>query len=686
MLLENLGIGEILKVKNVNANVSEPVPPELEILSIDENQADGRSFGYNYTNAFNKTLSKYNKYCSFAFKYNHVRKRNSRKKSAPLYTVKAECTITGCPVTAAIKTFDKCDTLNIAFEGILHLIGECKARRRIDKEKEDLDLELGDNPNRKTLYLYNKNMENIDGDSFGAGNLTGAGVTPNSIHVAASRVRKRHNTMDGIINDVLRIQSQLEEDDRLNDGKNSRKVFGYVHYPSISGSGIQITLTDEVLIRLYHLVAPYSPLYFDATGPVIRAIPWLKNKNGNPKRTLLYSLVIAYPCGNVPPIALVDYITSEHHIFSIMQPFLRLKELEQKIYVSGSWNISPNMIVTDYSAAMIQAVVQEMTGYTLQSYLQKTSDLIQGGNEDNSINTFVHICSFHFLKLNRENLKKLYTAQEHKKKIHFCQRVLGSLICCHLLKDSTPMSEHFATVVTARIHNEVVENSLKYLERSIIEFKEVEKHLERFEDTTLNEGNITGLPSCKGWNMFWEEKRKKYMTNYASVSENNTVDANVFFMPAYFTYLLKYLPRIALWSNILEKHLSQKMTSKKCKLDRMTNANVELYFKLKKENKDDINLSVGKFILKSHESRKSNQRRFVQNFVKKSTKIQNEKTSFLKEIFVYCHLFLLKKMLHVKMKKLRKIKQLKQIQQKKCQVLCKRIGKSNVFYMIPLIN
>ena len=87
--------------------------------------------------------------------------------------------------------------LNIAFEGdVIHPIGEYNARRRIDKEKEDLDLAQEDNPNRKTLYLYNKNIANIDGDSFDAGNLTGAGVTPNSIHVAASGVTKKHNTMD----------------------------------------------------------------------------------------------------------------------------------------------------------------------------------------------------------------------------------------------------------------------------------------------------------------------------------------------------------------------------------------------------------------------------------------------------------------------------------------------------------
>ena len=72
-------------MENVNGNVSEPVPPELEILPTYKNQAGRRSFGYNYTNVFNRILSKYNKYCCFAFKYNHVRKHNSRKKSARLY-------------------------------------------------------------------------------------------------------------------------------------------------------------------------------------------------------------------------------------------------------------------------------------------------------------------------------------------------------------------------------------------------------------------------------------------------------------------------------------------------------------------------------------------------------------------------------------------------------------------------
>ena len=51
--------------------------------------------------------------------------------------------------------------------------------------------------------------------------------------------------------------------------------------------------------------------------------------------------------------------------------------------------------------------------------------------------------------------------------------------------------------VASQSHNEVVENFIKYLERLITEVKKAETVFERFEDTTLNEGNLTELPPCK---------------------------------------------------------------------------------------------------------------------------------------------------------------------------------------------
>ena len=166
---------------------------------------------------------------------------------------------------------------------------------------------------------------------------------------------------------------------------------GYIrfrHPNNVDNRSINTTSCSHSFNRV---VPSYSTLYFDAKGTAIQAILWLKNENDNPKRILLYSLVIVHPCGNVPLIVLVGYITSKHNTSLIRKPFLGLKELEQKSYGSIS-NISPNFIVTDYSTAMIQSVIQEMIGYTLQSYLQKTYDLTQGGNEDNITNTTLHIC------------------------------------------------------------------------------------------------------------------------------------------------------------------------------------------------------------------------------------------------------------------------------------------------------
>ena len=51
-------------------------------------------------------------------------------------------------------------------------------------------------------------------------------------------------------------------------------------------------------------------------------------------------------------------------------------------------------------------------------------------------------------------------------------------------------------------------NFIKYLERLVTEVKKAETFFERFEDTTLNEGNLTELPPCKSWNLGWKAKER----------------------------------------------------------------------------------------------------------------------------------------------------------------------------------
>ena len=143
----------------------------------------------------------------------------------------------------------------INFRGdIEHTIGEYKSRRRIDDEKKALDSVFEAHSNTRPSTIFKKYLEATDGDSFGPGNLTGAGVTPYSIYLAASRVRSKHNSMEEIDDDVLKFQEQFEEDDKNEKSLIKKKVSGFVHCPSVSSCGIQIFLTDEALVRLYHVV------------------------------------------------------------------------------------------------------------------------------------------------------------------------------------------------------------------------------------------------------------------------------------------------------------------------------------------------------------------------------------------------------------------------------------------------
>ena len=61
--------------------------PVLNELLVDENETTELYSGYNYTNAFNKKVPKYNIYC-FSFKNNCLGKRNFRKRSSPKFTIK----------------------------------------------------------------------------------------------------------------------------------------------------------------------------------------------------------------------------------------------------------------------------------------------------------------------------------------------------------------------------------------------------------------------------------------------------------------------------------------------------------------------------------------------------------------------------------------------------------------------
>ena len=82
------------------------------------------------------------------------------------------------------------------------------------------------------------------------------------------------------------------------------------------------------------------------------------------------------------------------NILSIRQPFLRFKEIGLKL--CGNYEV-PSRIVTDFSKAMMQAVLQGYLGENIAQYLSRMFRITKGiiPDEENKT-TRLHVWSFHF--------------------------------------------------------------------------------------------------------------------------------------------------------------------------------------------------------------------------------------------------------------------------------------------------
>ena len=89
---------------------------------------------------------------------------------------------------------------------------------------------------------------------------------------------------------------------------------------------------DEPIVRLYHNIPTLESLYLGATVTLLSEIPFIKNDNGNPKCILLYTLTMRHAYKNIPPIAIIEYITTNHNISSIRRPLMKLRKLEFHIF------------------------------------------------------------------------------------------------------------------------------------------------------------------------------------------------------------------------------------------------------------------------------------------------------------------------------------------------------------------
>ena len=125
---------------------------------------------------------------------------------------------------------------------------------------------------------------------------------------------------------------------------NNKKItfYGYISYPSISYSGISVTLTDEGLVKFYFsvynmILCFWCKWFVPFSLAIVRK--WKMWKGETFALTADLLLVV------LRHLTYCNSKTFEYSAFSIRQPLMRLKEMEQKIFRKP--NCGPRLLIVD---------------------------------------------------------------------------------------------------------------------------------------------------------------------------------------------------------------------------------------------------------------------------------------------------------------------------------------------------
>lgn len=209
----------------------------------------------------------------------------------------------------------------------------------------------------------------------------------NTIKRLAREVRNHEKFHYNVTVNLAAYQSALNEISPTNRG--------YIRFRS--GEPFSVHLFSEDQLGL--LKSSPNVLYLDATGNIVRGLRGIK------KRFLLYTIVKPSCNG---PIPVADMITSSHDTFSIstfLNNFILSAARHVKLSNSFLFNTSVcQLVVTDFSWAIIHSVLRSLVGTDIDHYLQTMFDALI--NDKKVDMCLLFICSNHFIHNTSRQLRK----------------------------------------------------------------------------------------------------------------------------------------------------------------------------------------------------------------------------------------------------------------------------------------
>ena len=350
-----------------------------------------------WTSVLAHRLSESNDYCTFRFKRHFIQRQNSRKRHCAVFKASGNCIFSNCTCSFKLsmnRTQFQVKEISVYYAGnVKHATGERQSRFIQNSERATLASrfkEKGCKPSK----VYQELKDDLTSNAKASGNRTGCGVQPTTIRKIASESRQNEYISKDIVESLVAIRQLFIEKENSRNMPPS-KIQGFIQ--TISVYPLTVCMWTEGQVRLWHDRVLHDVAYLDATGTIVG--------NYDGKRSLYYALAVRHPTVCNPPIPVAEMITNNHSAMNIRGFLEKFKGDDAKVF---GRDVIPRQVTTDYSKAIILAILREFNNESLLLFLNRAHRLLcrEGTSEDLKLTT-PHVGCSHFMHIVHKNLSAI---------------------------------------------------------------------------------------------------------------------------------------------------------------------------------------------------------------------------------------------------------------------------------------
>ena len=299
-------------------------------------------------------------------------------------------------------------TVTVVYSGyIKHAAGERQSRYIKGDQRDELRKQFNKGPDKPSV-VYQERKSHLSSDAMASGNRTGCGNQPETMRKISSE-GKQISQMDKDLGKSLEIiQRELIEKESSRQVPPSAAHDGFVH--TIGIHPLLVHMWTETQVKLWHDRCKNDISYPDATGTLIA--------NHGGKRVLYYALVIRHPVEGEPSLPVAEMVTSDQSAGNIRAFIERFQRDESRLY-SGHMSM-PRQINTDYSRAILLAMLKEFNNETMVDFLARAVRIVtRSGSKTDLMLTIPHVGCSHFMHIVHKKIKQLSRVETTARKKNF---------------------------------------------------------------------------------------------------------------------------------------------------------------------------------------------------------------------------------------------------------------------------